>query len=439
MLSAVLVTLTHTVFLAHSLTVQPPEIIIRKALKACGMSITGQPLAIRTKWTLLEGTGEKPSEHAQMEWAGETTGKNAGLLIKTNDHSFSLVTRNGKSEGTGTEAGDTKRILAAWDVMRHKERALWLLPLLQDKRYKLRFLGESNRAGRVVLGINVSFPKMKDIQLYFDKKEHRLFEAILDYGPLSDDKEVRYRYLDYRRRSPGTDAIRQLLDEGIPTLGRKPMDYLKNLLDQVPSAQIQKDLVKQLGDRSFAVRDKATLAIRKLGPSVALWLPSHRKQKELHVTRRIKSLLEEVEGEKLQRNLGALFHVIGAGELPEAASVLLRCYALVPDAKVRAEVIQALKAVARPGGKRNAILVEALKGPEPQRSVAAMALGKESEEGSQPYRLKMPVVVAHRIRLFTDGDIQPVLTFRLDSLELFSRFDPQWLKEHSLPTGAGSD
>ena len=152
-----------------------PRQIIEKAIKATGGAKNLAKLKVsRSKF---KGTLETQGITANI--TGETLVQLPGQMklvinaeVQNQNFTINYVLNGGKGwldvagntmELKGAELEDEKEGLYA-------EQARNLLPLLQDKAYRLTPLGDLKVEGRDTVGIKVSSPGHKDINLYFDKK-----------------------------------------------------------------------------------------------------------------------------------------------------------------------------------------------------------------------------------------------------------------------------
>jgi hypothetical protein len=148
--------------------------VIEKAVQAAGGAdklarLKTSRSKFRGKGT-LEGvpaslTGEvllQLPRQMKVEIQVEAQGQNVPVVIVVNGDKCWVQVLGQTLELKGEELADEKEAL-------HAEEVQTLLPLLRDKAYRLGPLGEVRVSGRDAVGVKVSHPKHKDVNLYFDK------------------------------------------------------------------------------------------------------------------------------------------------------------------------------------------------------------------------------------------------------------------------------
>jgi HEAT repeat protein len=130
-------------------------------------------------------------------------------------------------------------------------------------------------------------------------------------------------------------------------------------------------LIKQLGDDSFAVREKATSELKTLGPGIVPLLRQAANSPDLEVSQRAQKVLQAVEKEKLAPLASVNARLVAYRKPAGAAEALLGYLPLAEDETVTAEVRAALAAVAVRDGRPEPAVVKALEDPLPLRRAAA--------------------------------------------------------------------
>jgi HEAT repeat protein len=133
-------------------------------------------------------------------------------------------------------------------------------------------------------------------------------------------------------------------------------------------------LLRQLGDPSFAMREKAMSELRGMGPSIALLLRQHTQDPDQEVSARAARLLEGTRGAP-----GPLppvvVRLVALRKPAGAVAALLAFLPMNKDAALVDEVQEALAALAVRDGKLDPVLRTALADPLPlRRAVAAAAV-----------------------------------------------------------------
>src|SRR5262249_551149 len=157
---------------------EPAGDIVRRALEASGLEETHEPIAVRYRYKMTEG-----SDVLLVEAMGDAAGtmsrvtlteKESGTLVAW------MVSHAGKSwvlREHGKAIDLPAEQASMWLAMQHTERVIWLLPLLQDRRFTLTPLGEERAGPRVLHGVRVAYPGQSDVRLYFDRERGLLSRA----------------------------------------------------------------------------------------------------------------------------------------------------------------------------------------------------------------------------------------------------------------------
>ncbi|HYT89885.1 MAG TPA: hypothetical protein VEL76_14360 [Gemmataceae bacterium] len=309
----------------------------------------------------------------------------------------------------------------------YADRVCGLVTLLKDKGYTLSPLGESQIKGTTVLGVRVQSEGKPDVSLYFDKETSLLVKSANRTTEPNSDREVLQEvyYHDYRLYDP-TAADEQLLKAA--KRGVEGPALLALLRERIPSEDDQakmRELILKLGHKSFSVRQRATVALQELGAKPAALLRQAARESDLEVSRRATQCLEKIADDPDQALVAAAVRLMAVRRPAGAAEALLAYGPWAPDETIAREVQGALAAVAVEGGKKNPVLVQALKDRDPQRrALAAAALGEDGgaylKQGWRRLHVE-GVRMAMRSALYRDG----VHFMDLESLgvEFFNRLD----------------
>src|SRR5262249_22675161 len=162
-----------------------------------------------------------------------------------------------------------------------------LTPLLSDKSCNLASLGELWEKRVVLLGIKVSAKGRPNVELYFDKYEGVLSKAVVR-GPNFTLLEAYFR--DYDGLTAADERLLKNAKRGVADADL--IDALrKNIPDDTSRKEIEA-LVQQLGDKSYAARQKALVALKSQGLKAAGVLNRAAATADLERRRRIEKCLE---------------------------------------------------------------------------------------------------------------------------------------------------
>src|SRR5262249_26215942 len=170
-------------------------------------------------------------------------------------------------------------------------------------------------------------------------------------------------------------ADRQLLkNAGLLGSDRALLDYLrKRALLPADRAHI-KTLISQLGDDSFAIREKASQGLVAYGMAAQPMLREALRNNDVEIARRAEECLQQIRHES-PALLTAAMRAVETGKPPGAAEVLLRLLPIARDDGVPDVLRSALVAVAVRQGASDPVLVQALPDADPiARASAADAL-----------------------------------------------------------------
>jgi hypothetical protein len=185
---------------------------------------------------------------------------------------------------------------------------------------------------------------------------------------------------------PGTADEQVLKEVGLSTDGVALLDYFrKRTLTDADRQQID-TLIRQLGDSSFKVREKASNELVAKGPIARPFLRQAAKDRDPEVVRRAEGCLRLIgQADASAVVPGAVARLVGLRKPAGAAEVLLNFIPFAEDENLAGEVQAALAAVAVRDGKPDKVLLVALADKHPGRRAAAVeALCRAGLAGKQP-------------------------------------------------------
>ncbi|MCI0460735.1 MAG: hypothetical protein L0Z62_27605 [Gemmataceae bacterium] len=320
-----------------------------------------------------------------------------------------------------------KEFLARIHRSIYADRVCALVTLLRDKGYTLTVLGESQIKDKAVLGVKVQSEGKPDVSLYFDKTTGLLFKSAVRMMDPNLGREALQEvyYYDYKRYDAAEPDERALNAAKVTTDGKGLIEFLRRRTpDEAEQVRI-KDLIIKLGNRSFAVRQKATAALKECGIKAAGLLREALRNADLEVKRRAQQCLDHVTQGPDTGLSAAAVRLLALSRPAGAVEVLLAYHPCAPDETTQREVQGALAALAQEGGKPNPVLAKALKDPNPQRrAVAAAALGQDGGAFLKQGWRRVPVadvLMATRSELYRDG--QHMMDLATTELHYFNRLD----------------
>jgi len=157
--------------------------------------------------------------------------------------------------------------------------------------------------------------------------------------------------------------------------------FRKRTAGEIKPDQVQK-LVRQLGDASAAVREKATGELVSLGTIAVPWLRQASKDPDdLETANRARKCLEHVEGASSSTLVTAAARLLANRAPAGATEALLTYLPFADDDTVVEEVKAALASLATRDGKADPALVKALESKSSlARAIAAEALSQPGDE-----------------------------------------------------------
>ncbi len=176
-------------------------------------------------------------------------------------------------------------------------------------------------------------------------------------------------------QSSGADiraATQELNSAGIAVEDNSLLDFLRTrTLDEAGLARIH-HLVKELGDRTFGVREAASKGLVELGKPAAPYLERAQRSADPEVSRRAEECLRVVNERDGRPGIaGVVARVIGLHKSTGASKVLLAYLPFAENEEVAEQVLGALAQVALVDGKPDPTLIAALAATLPERRAAA--------------------------------------------------------------------
>ena len=187
-----------------------------------------------------------------------------------------------------------------------------------------------------------------------------------------------------------------LRDAGVGVDGPALLEFLrKRTLEEAGVAKIQR-LVKQLGDRSFPMRQQAADELVGLGKPASPYLRRAVHSGDPEIARRAEECLRLIDEQDGRPGLAGVVARLMALRKPAGAGATLLAYLpFAENESVLEDVQAALTAVAQPDGKPDPALIAALKAPVAlRRAAAAEALAGVEEATTR----------AQVMKLLKDGD-----------------------------------
>src|SRR6266404_1004970 len=172
-----------------------------------------------------------------------------------------------------------------------------------------------------------------------------------------------------------------LREAGAPTDGPALLAWLRGRLPADDDADRLADLVRQLGDRRFAVRDRATTEIIALGPKAIPELKRANADANAEVRNRARQCFRALEMQTiLWPNVATRLR---EEHPPGTIAALLRWLPLA-DEDTEDAIQAALFALSRQGGRIDSLLLEALGDTDAlKRSAAALVVGQARQPSAR--------------------------------------------------------
>ncbi len=186
---------------------------------------------------------------------------------------------------------------------------------------------------------------------------------------------------------PDTTALdeKTLRDVGLKVDGPALLDYFRQRTFPETNPKQVAQLLRQLGDDRFPVREKAFASLLNIGSGALVALRQAASDPDAEISRRAHELWQRIEAKAEPAIQVATARLIGRGQPPGAAEVLLNYLPFAADLGVVEEVSRALAKVAVRDGKPEPMIVDSLQDKLPvKRGAAAEALTRARIKDLQP-------------------------------------------------------
>jgi hypothetical protein len=263
------------------------------------------------------------------------------------------------------------------------------LTILKKKGYQLSLAGTSKVRDKEASVVNVAFSGKPDVRLFFDKEtgllvktEHRQLDP--QRAVQGNKQEVLQEtfYSEYRVPDTIESDLKTLQAAKVPADGPSLIEFFRAKAKAGADRDKIAALVRQLGDNSFPVREKASQELVELGEAAVSFLKQALKSSDLEVVRRAEGCLQMIRTDPARKERenavsAAAVRLLAAKKSAGATEALLAFLPLANDEAVEREIRAALRALALLDAKPDPTLVQALADKDPlQQSAAAEALGK---------------------------------------------------------------
>ena len=164
---------------------------------------------------------------------------------------------------------------------------------------------------------------------------------------------------------------------GLPVDADGLIRFLRERSRYTPDPEKTQQLVRELGDDTFAKREDASRKLKQLGHVACRELGRALKNPDLELRRRAQVCLSYIERGTPPDSLWHAVRLLGHQRPPRATQALLAFLPSAPDEEVEEAVYHALARTAYSDGKPDTALLEALEDAAPaRRAVAACLLAK---------------------------------------------------------------
>jgi hypothetical protein len=328
-------------------------------------------------------------------------------------------------DGTQSDLNEDQAKLLQSSAVR--DRALRLLPLLEDKGFTLALLPGEDVDGKPVAGVKVSYKDQPDLNLYFDRATGEVVKYSYRAIGVGLGKEALHEHFLSGRRDVHPEAAWEevLRAAGVTAKDRGLVEFLQTQAPSKERIEKARKLIRKLGDDAFEVREKASKELVLLGGFALPFLRAAVSDPDPEIARRARQCLEEIGEDSGNRIRLAAVHLAAARRPPGAAAALLD---LLPgaDAELTREIKAALYTLVEGTAKPDEAIVAALEDRDSaaKRSVARAVLGKDGGAYlKEPRRRVYPrhPRQAAKTRYFLDGNLRVEMEY--EEPEYFNHFD----------------
>ncbi len=271
---------------------------------------------------------------------------------------------------------------------RYAERVAGLT-ILKKKGYQLSFEETSTVRDKEAYVVKVASAARPDVRLFFDKAtgllvktEHRQLDPQKTVQGNKEEVLQETFYSEYRVPDTIESDLKTLQTAKVPVDGPGLIEFFRAKAKAGADRDKIAALVRQLGDKSFQVRENASQELVGLGEAAVPFLKQALKSSDLEVVRRAERCLQMIQTDPARKErenavLAAAVRLLAAKKPAGATEALLAFLPLADDEADEGDIRAALRALALREGKPDPTLVLALEDKDPHRqSAAAEALGK---------------------------------------------------------------
>jgi hypothetical protein len=180
-----------------------------------------------------------------------------------------------------------------------------------------------------------------------------------------------------RAGQPPDGDVEALRAQKIGTDGPALLAYFRAATPADDDRKNVQALIEQLGNKTFAAREKASLALRRYGRRALPFLKEATRHADLEIARRAQRCVDQITVRSGPAVFIAALHLLRRQPPEGTVEVLLRYLPFADDSYVQEETLDTLAAVGLRGARPDPILVKAVKDPVPlRRAAAARGLGR---------------------------------------------------------------
>jgi hypothetical protein len=302
-----------------------------------------------------------------------------------------------------------------------------LVTLVRDDGYTLTLVGDAQVKTAAAVGIKVEKPGMPVITLYFSKISGLLVKSTYILNEIDSDKDFRREvyYSNYETYDPAASPLRALKSAKQASDDAALLAFLR---ERVPTQEERQTIdlrIADMGQASFAVREKASAALQKLGVKAAGQLQAALQSKDAEVVRRAGQLLDRLEKTPEPALAVAVLRLIAARKPAGAVDVLLDYVPFAADENVAREGLGALASLSERDPQAKAALESALVHVDSAvRQAASAALGKDGGKFlKQPWRRLVIDGLRMARTVHIDKNGQRDFEMEVVETEFYNRFD----------------